>query len=505
MSRTMTQELKDPKQVKVMFFRPGVVTVVKGFENAVGYSIPLGILYLSSMLKRDGYMNISFFDNLLEGRDDEGIRTKLGDERPDILAITTTTPTLLMCKSMAAISKSVSKDCLVVLGGPHASSLPIETFKDTNVDALIVGEAEYTFLETVQKFSRGESLAGIKGLYSRDPLTGESLYPGPRPPPENLDDIPLPDRGMLDMTKYGPSFVRKNARVKGDNMMIGRGCSWGICTFCSRSVYGEGPMVRNRSVENIMEEIRELYYKYDVREILFNDETFPGDRKLVHALCKQIIKEKIKIGWSCQARVEQIDAPTARLFKKAGCNLIAFGIEHGHLKMRGMIKKGTPEKVILRTVRTCRRYGIRVTTGFILGLPGENKETIKHTIRLVKKIQPDFIGFNIFQPYAGSRLFTEAIEQGLIDPADYESYHNFGDDGLPKRSFCDLTTTELAQYQKRFLREYYFSPDYIFMKLKKVQSMQDVISGVKGLWALTKNQMAIGSALRALKSSPSAN
>ncbi|MDP3728026.1 MAG: radical SAM protein, partial [bacterium] len=288
----------------------------------------------------------------------------------------------------------------------------------------------------------------------------------------DLNTFPLPARHLLDMKKY--NSLPNNYRVSENvfQMMTPRGCPY-TCTFCA-SANGK---YRQRSVENVIKEIKHLKEKYNVQEIAFWDDIFTMNKQWVLDFCNELEKENITIAWSCESRLDLINEEIVNAMAKAGCWNMFFGIESGNQEMLDNIKKKTTLEMIRKGVVMVKKSGIEVRGSFILGLPGETPEQGRKTIDFAIELDPDYAQFSIATPFPGTELWNTADKWGTLDK-NFKDYHIFAPvfvvKGYPNAK-------ELQKMQRLAFRKFYLRPGYILKRVSKMRNIRDIKRNLKGL------------------------
>ncbi len=348
---------------------------------------------------------------------DKIVPSKLSDIivsfKPEIVGITMSTFQTKSVKEITKIIKQNNRNILVVVGGPHPSALKLKIFEDfPYVDVVVIGEGEYTFLEIVE----GKNLNEVKGLCYHNKINE------PRPLTKNLDHIPLPNLDIIgDINNFvGTAPIRCHPTMF---IMGSRGCPFS-CTFCNKSIWGN--TIRYRKPIAIIEEIKWLHEKYGIKEIFFQDDTFNLNRQWAEEIFNLIINnglnKDIIYRTPFRANKQLIDENLLKLAKKAGFWLIFYGVENGNQEMLNRMKKGLKVEEIKRAFELTHKVGLKTIASFIIGLPGENKDTIKDSITLFKEIKPHSVGFSVAIPFPGTELEREVIEKGHLLSQNYDEY-----------------------------------------------------------------------------------
>jgi anaerobic magnesium-protoporphyrin IX monomethyl ester cyclase len=300
-------------------------------------------------------------------------------------------------------------DCeLLVAGGSLPTSNPEEYL--SSFDVVAVGEGEETMFEIVRGFENGGDTSEVRGLVYRDARTGHVVRTPARPFIKNLDSIPFPSRDFFDNQSY-KHYYRNSFGYTTTSVITSRGCPF-RCDFCSRPVFGND--LRSRSAGNIADEVEEVQnLGYD--RIWFADDCFTLNRRRLMALCDELAKRKIRIGWECLSRVDTVDQEIVQKMKKAGCIRMFFGIESGNDSVLRLMRKEITVKQASDAVRATKNAGVQVGAFFILGYPGENERTVLDTISFASSLPLDYLSFTLPYPIPGTPLFERVKNQMLME------------------------------------------------------------------------------------------
>ena len=403
-------------------------------------SLSLGLLYLGSYLEKFGhnciifsgeigftkritYQKVVINEDCLTNLDKNPVWINvvkklaclLEEFNPDIVGITMPTAKYDVSIELIKFIKKKNKNLKIAVGGPHPSILPEDTLKIEGVDFVIRGEGEETLLELVNLLEKNKSLSQIKGLSYKN--NSKIIHNSCRPYIKNLDELPFPNWNLV----YSSDKI--SAKSFFNSIISSRGCPY-QCIFCaSKKIWGLN--VRYRSPENIFEEIKERKGRYEVNLFHFNDDSFTTKKENVMKLCDMILKNNLKIEWTCDTRVNLVDYDLLKKMKQAGCTQINLGIECGNEKMLRYIKKGITIKQVIEAFKIANKVGISTLAYFMMGFPDETKEDIYDTIALMKKIRPSHPCWSIATPYPGTELYEICQKEGLIKKGiNWSTFHH---------------------------------------------------------------------------------
>jgi radical SAM superfamily enzyme YgiQ (UPF0313 family) len=393
------------------------------------------------------------------------VERELRSFNPDVVGITSVTPSIYEAYKVAETAKKVREDCTVILGGPHATFMPRQTMEECEyIDIIVRGEGEETTRELIENIEKGVPLNKVKGITFRK--ENGIIDTEPRPFIKNIDDIPFPSRDLLPMHLY------KFNGVKYTTMLTSRGCPFG-CSFCSSSRLFGGYW-RGRSPENVLEEIKTVYGEYGIRNIEFMDDTFTLDQKRAEKICDGIIEQGWDISWGASSRVDTLSKELAEKMKKAGCWIIFLGIESGSQKILDTIGKRITLEQAKKAVEILKDAGIQVLGSFIIGFMQDTKETIKETIKFAKSLNLDYAEFSILTPYPGTPIFDYAKKNNMLLTEDWSKYTATE----PIVKIEGISEKEVkALFQKAYIT-FYLRPK-IVMKWLKNKQFSFIKTGIK--------------------------
>ena len=417
---------------------------------------PLDLAYMAAMLEREG-VECRIHDYAAEKSSWEKVRADLGSFRPDMMLVSVTTPTIVHDLPACRIAKELRPETLTVAKGAHFTAKDDEILLQyPELDLVIRGESEHAVVE----IAAGRDYTGILGLAWRRDGSVERNADRPYIEVDDLDKLPFPARHLLNNNLY-------RAPDTGEALTMintGRGCPH-QCIYCAVTI-ASGYKLKVRSPGSIVDEIEECVKRHGIRNFFFRADTFTWDEKWTVDLCRGILERGLKVRWGCNSRVDTISAARLEWMKKAGCWVIGFGIESGNQEMLDKMKKRAKLADAERAIALCREYGIKTYGLFVIGLPWETRETVEQTIRFVKKIDPDFIDFNIAYPLPGTEYYRIAREMGLFEEKDLPN----GDYARPIVRTLSLSTRELIALRHKALLSFYLRPSFVFRTLGGIRS-----------------------------------
>lgn len=278
---------------------------------------------------------------------------------------------------------------------------------------------------------------------------------------ERLDTLPFPDWDLFPLKKYSysPALNKRPVTV----MLTSRGCPYSCAYYCAYPILA-GTNLRLRSLDNVIEEIRYLVEKYNIKAIDFRDPLFTCHKQRVRDFAERLIQNKIKVIWSCETRLDQIDKELLNVMHQAGLRNINVGIESSDAEIlkksqRLPIANDYQEEM----VAYCHRLGITVAAFYLIGLEDDTEESIRQTVAYAKKLNTQVAQFAIVTPYPGTRFFAKLEAEGRIISHNWEDF----DEYTPVFKHQNLTGEELLTLKEWAFNSYYFRPAYFFKHMPK--------------------------------------
>jgi len=375
---------------------------------------PLGLAWIASVLERRGH-EVKIVDSPTLGLSIGDFVKIVESWSPDVVGLSSLTPTIRLAYKAAKAVKAVDEDIKVVVGGVHATFMWREVLEECPyVDYVVLGEGEETMSQLIEALEKEAKPRGISGIALRNE-SGEAVMTGPWRPVD-LERLPPPARHLLPMDRY--TVFDKPVRVV--HIMASRGCPYG-CIFCATSYYF-GRRVRFRRVEQVLDEMAECIDKYKTKTFAFTDDELTINGRWFDSFLKGLRERGLDIRWTCGSRVDSVDERLlARMFS-SGCTTIYFGVESGSQETIDKIGKRIDLRQAEKVFEAIRKVGGSAVATFILGFPWETVDDMKKTIKFALKLDPDYAQFTYATPYPGTPLYEMAKEHDLIVDHDWSHY-----------------------------------------------------------------------------------
>jgi radical SAM superfamily enzyme YgiQ (UPF0313 family) len=383
---------------------------------------PFGLAYVARALLDEGH-KVTILDINAHRWERSEVLARIDKLKFDLVGIGGLITVYPYVKWLAATLKSRYPHIPIVVGGSVGASIPRLMLERTRVDVVVVGEGEHTAKELLPKLVLGQDLSDVRGIFYR--RNGEIVSTPARERIKDLDSIPFPAYELLPMDIYLENnktdiyfdeYARKNG-LDLDNataipLISGRGCPF-FCTFCYRNF---GRETRKHSVDYVINHLRFLQERYQVRRFVFLDELFTVSKKWTIEFCDRVIRERLNIFfYVAGARTNTVDEETLRKLRQAGCYAISYGIETGSQKMlKAMNKTGITVELNKKIVKMSDDIGLMGSHSFIVGMPGESEATIQETVDFAKEVGLRELAIFFATPYPGTQLFEIAKERRLI-------------------------------------------------------------------------------------------
>lgn len=424
---------------------------------------PLWLAYATGVLEKEGF-NVKLIDAPARDFDKKDIEDIAKHFNPDLSVIDTSTPSIYNDVEVGEKIKEITGN-FVIMVGMHPSALPEQTLKiSEKIDAVARHEFDYTIRDLAFALESGKNLKTVKGITFRD--NGEIIHNPDRPFIENLDEIPFVSEVYKRHLHVEDYFYSANLHPV-ITILSGRGCVY-RCVFCVWPQVFSGHKYRFRSVKNVVDELEYIKNEFpQVKEIFLEDDTLTVNPRRCQELSDLIVKRKLDITFSCNSRAEA-DFITLKKLKKAGCRLLCVGFESGIQRILDNIHKGITIEKIKQFMKDAKKAGILVHGCFILGMPGDTKETVMKTIEFAKELNPDTAQFFPLMVYPGTEAYEWAKKNGYLLTEDYSEWLTSEGQHNTLVSRPDLSNRELVELCDQARREFYLRPAYIFYKFRQM-------------------------------------
>ncbi|WP_306536798.1 hopanoid biosynthesis associated radical SAM protein HpnJ [Geobacter sp.] len=375
----------------------------------------------------------------------------------DMVVMYTSTPTLALDIATARRIKEQKPATVTVLTGPHVSVLPEETLHQGEgvIDIVCRGEFDYTTRELCE----GRAWERVDGIsFWKD---GKIHHTPDRPPIQDLDALPFVApvyKRDLPIAEYViPHF--KNPYV---SIYSSRGCP-SKCIYCLWPQTFSGRAMRTRSPQNVYEEVKWIVDNIpEMRELSFDDDTFTADRTHAREVAAKL--KPLGISWTINARAN-CDYETLKVMREAGLRHVVVGYETGNEQILKNIKKGVTKEQAVEFTRNCKKLGLSVHGAFIMGLPGETRDTIRETIEFAKALDLNSIQASLASPYPGTEFWDLCKAEGWIAS---DAYIDDTGHQMCVINYPHLSNREIFDAVELFYNKFYFRPRYIGRSIMKM-------------------------------------
>jgi anaerobic magnesium-protoporphyrin IX monomethyl ester cyclase len=423
--------------------------------------LSLGLAYMAAVLEENGH-EVTVIDCPAQNMDQQMLKAKLESVQPEIVGITSMTPTIQSAVLSAQVAKQACPHSTVVLGGPHATFMDKQVLaEETAVDVIVRGEGEQTLLELAQNACNTKALETIQGITFRK--NGETVRNPQRPFIKNLDELPRPAFKHFDLEKYR-LFGRKMLPI-----ITSRGCP-SQCSFCTTSRIFGRPF-RARSPKNVVDELEWMRDEHRADAFSFYDDTFTLDRNRAIQICEDIKNRKLGIPWDCQTRVSTVSEEMLKIMRDANCQQVFFGVESGCQTILDAVHKGTSVEQNKKAIKLAKDAGLFVAVSVMVGYPGETREMLEQTIDLLRQAEPDDAYICVATPYPGTELRNVIEEKGWKISNDWKTY----DTTIPVFENPNLSEADVNKIRSKFYDSFY-SPKYVLRHIFKTNFYSKVMA-----------------------------
>lgn len=393
---------------------------------------PLGIMYIAAYLKKKGY-SVRLLDMAVENMKEQEFFSYISRWSPKIIGMSTYSESwkaqIILCKKI----KDKFPNTIIAAGGAFATFCREQMLKESLTDYIFLGEGEFVFGEFCDSILRNQGeVKKIKGLCYVE--NGEVICNKEYQRINNLDELPFPDRSLINLDKYVLPFT----------ISTSRGCP-GQCIFCSSKAFW-GKQVIMRTAESVFEEILSIYKEYNSNIFYITDDTFTASKKRCLEVCEKLINSGISFVWGCESRADVIDESFLKVLYEAGCHKIQFGMESADNAILKRLKKNVTIEQIENAVACAAKYNMHIQVSYIVGHAFDTKETVEKTISFAKYLSDKYgarVVCSVNTPFPGTEQFEKREELGIkVETYEWEKYLL----NSPIIQTANLSTNELRYY-----------------------------------------------------------
>jgi len=400
---------------------------------------PLNLALLASIAEKHGH-DVEIIDGEVEAYSNEELVEKTLSRKPDLIAMTATSPFFHINRAVAELVKQEAPGVPVAIGGPHITIMKEKAFVPA-FDFAFVSEAEESWPKLLEHYERGKDISGIKGLIYRK--TGHVVSTGQPDDITDIDSLPLPARHLLPMGQYKLGTLA--GRLNFTSIQTMRGCPW-KCIFCASEALKTTSM-RVRSPRSVVAEIQSIVDQFGIRHFYIVDDVMTLWREHIFAICDLLDSQGLTVTFEGSTRANLVDDSLIGRLAKSGLIRLSFGLETVDSEMRKTMKKQVPLEHYVRANAICNHHGVEALNSVMIGLPGETRETVQKTLKFLGNSRDvKQANFAIAVPYPGTEFHEMAVEgsHGIeLMTKDFSEYRRYGSavtsvNGLSPEDLIDL-------------------------------------------------------------------
>jgi len=396
----------------------------------------MGLAYVAAALLAAGH-HVEIADAYALNWSWERFERHLAAVRPDVLGLTAMTPVADVAARAAALGRPHAAH--IVLGGPHPTAVREDVFDEMpELDAAVVGEGEDVAVALMDWWAGGSRGAPPPGVLVPGKPFQEAV------PEPDLTKLQMPARHLLPNHAYRYLFATRRGF---GTMITSRGCPF-RCSFCDKSV--SGSRWRARPAWHVVDEMQQARQRHNLRFINFYDDNFTLHRRRVVEICEEILRRGLDIEWKCEGRVDGVDTELLRLMRRAGCRVVAYGVESGNPETLALLRKDITVEQSREAFAATREAGLRSLAYMILGAPGEDADAVRHSVAFCRQLDADYVQFSSLTAMPGTPLFAQSHQTTSVpNPLD-------GD--LERATLTDLPPEELGRLMRQAWTGFYLRP-----------------------------------------------
>ncbi len=446
--------------MKILLINPPAVRIRYNISG-IYPTPPLGLAYIAAVLEKNNFC-VQVLDMPATKISIKGLRKYLEHNRYSIYGLSCNIFNFSHGLKISGVIKNINPEANVVLGGPCTIFPPEVILKyGQSIDIVVKNEGEEPMLEICQEFKKNKSLDNFEHIPGISYRHNNRIFTNRDASYADLNRLPFPKRELLPNRYYKihPPF---GLYPPFTLMETNRGCPY-RCSFCSLA-----QPLRERSVDNVVEEIKEVIKKFRIKEIYFTDSTFTYNRERILNLCNKILENNIKVAWTCRTRVDLVSADLLKTMSQAGCYTVSYGIESGSQEFLNQFNKDITIECIKNAFQWSKEAKIRTIAYIILDSSLGSDVATKETLDLIKSIKPDFVLYSKLLLKPNSSLGEELVTEGKLNYDDLIRLY-IGGKKLPKNKSIF-----------RLYISFYFDLKYIFYRLINLKNTRDLFNLVKG-------------------------
>ncbi len=437
---------------------------IGGYEQIMRYP-PLSLAYVAAIIKKAGHQAVIIDGNILNLDLSEVIK-KIKDSSPDLLGFTVTTSSFHNVTSWIGVVKKII-NIPVIIGGALLDLYAWEVMQHKEIDFAIIGSGLDSLPEFLKVFNNQGDFSNIPGLCFR--IGGNVVINEKKEAPKSIDALPFPARELLPNHKYySPFSSKKNFTA----LITSKGCSF-KCIYCC--LCGE---LQLRKIEDVIAEMIECYYRFDIRELDIYDSIFSANKERTIDLCQRMRAKKLNFTWVTRSHINYVDGELLKEMSASGCKMIMYGIEStDQLILKNLKRPVISVSQIQDVVNLTRKAGISSFGFFMLGSPGETRFTINNTIRFSRKVGFDFVQFSRFTIIPGTQLYKDYLSN---HQEDYWRCFILDDkQDFPAIAKTQLPANIITQYVKKGNLGFYLHPLRIIKIILRLKSFRQLLNYIK--------------------------
>ena len=413
----------------------------------------MGLGYLAAVAQKAGH-GVTIIDCQAEKLTYDTFRSRIAQIPADVIGVTATTLLYKSAMQLVTIAKQVQPQAITMLGGSHGTFWDEGALNEYHsLDIIVRREGEQTFIELLDKIHSKISIDSVLGITFRK--EGKIIRTPDRPFLEDLDSLPFPAHDLMPLEN-----LKHDGKILFP-LVTSRGCVY-WCDFCSTvRMFGRG--YRWRSAKNVVDEMQLVHDKYGVDQVTFYDDAFSVNRERVMKICEELRVRKLDMTWDCGTRVDMVDKDLLKTMHDAGCFAVWLGVESGSEAILGAMNKSIKLDQTRTAFKTANKVGLMTIANTVIGFPGETEQTANQTIRFIKELNPDSVGFYVATPYPGTPMYEQVKQKGWLRETDFDKY----DTANPTFETPWLSMEKLAKIRYKAYQEFYLRPGYVFKMMRR--------------------------------------